>query len=170
MQSMRCTLETIFSLLLALNPDRPILVNVLSCDSCRYDGAKCCIAQPGNLDLWRPRWRCTFPFPQKPSKMTKLPLLKNLLLPTYHHIPYFVKICTAPLLFFFSFLSFFFYHFFFNFFLKKKVLISVAFLIYAKMNKIIPIFIINILLKGFLNYIYYNLQTDRPILLNCELY
>lgn len=41
------------------------------------------------------------------------------------------------------------------------------------MNKIIPIFIRNILLKDFLNYIYYNLQTDRsvkPILLNCELY
>lgn len=169
MQSMRCTLETIFSLLLALNHDRPILVNVLSCDSCRYDGAKCCIAQPGNLDLWRPRWRCTFPFPQKPSKMTKLPLLKNLLLPTYHHIPYFVKICTTPLLFFFLF----FYHFCSISFWKKKVIISIAFLIYTKMNKIIPIFIINILLNDFLNYIYYNLQIDRsirPILLNCELY
>lgn len=173
MQSMRCTLETIFSLLLALNPDRPILVNVLSCDSCRYDGAKCCIAQPGNLDLWRPRWRCMFPFPQKPSKMTKLPLLKNLLLPTYHRIPYFVKVCTTALLIFFSFLSFFFTIFVQFLFEKKKLLISVAFLIYTKMNKIIPIFIINILLKDFLNYIYYNLQTNRPIkpiLLNCELY
>lgn len=169
MQSMRCTLETIFSLLLALNPDRPVLVNVLSCDSCRYDGAKCCIAQPGNLDLWRPRWRCMFPFPQKPSKMTKLPLQKNLLLHTYLHIPYFVKICTTPLLFFFSFL----FTIFVLFLFEKKVLISVAFLIYTKMNKIIPIFIRNILLKDFLNYIYCNLQTDRsvrPILLNCELY